>query len=294
MKKIFLGICVLAGFQACNKATEDTSEVATDSESLVPTLTLAWETDTISLITPESVLLSPDSQFFYVSCIGAVPPNQKDNDGYIAKVSLSGEIMTVKWANGMSAPKGMGIFENTLYVTDIDRILMIDTQTGMTTKVVEVPGAGFLNDIDVASDGTVYFTDSDFHKAYSLKDGKITELFENKDLERVNGVFVDNDQLVFSSSNSGNVVTYNLATKSATVVADSIMGGDGVEKISNGYFVSSWNGELFYLDNAWKKTLLLDTKTQNLNAADIEVVNSKKIVVVPTFFGNKLMAYTWK
>jgi hypothetical protein len=254
---------------------------------------LAWESDT-TLITPESVLYDSLNDIYYVSCINGVPPDAKDGDGYIAKLDANGKIIADKWATGMSAPKGMALVGNTLYVTDISRIVMIDVLTGKISAEKEIEGAAFLNDVDTDADGTVYFTDSGTKKAYQLKDGEVSELFTSDDLAQINGVYVDGDNLTFSSMESGNVVSYSLTNGAATVVSDSIFGGDGVEKYMKGYFVSNWNGEVYHLTADWKKTKLLDTKDAKLNAADIEVVESKNLLLVPTFFGNKVMAYKIK
>lgn len=294
MKKFnSLLICLLSiALMNCTSTTEEATEV-TESEALTPTLELAWETDT-TLITPESVLYDAANDIYYVSCINGVPPDAKDGDGYIVKLDANGKIIADKWATGMSAPKGMALAGNILYVTDISRIVMIDVATGKITGEKEIEGAAFLNDMDAAADGTVYFTDSGTKKAYSLKDGEVKELFVNDNLAGINGVFVDGDNLTFSSMESGNVVSYSLSGNTTAVVADSLFGGDGVEKYKDGYIISNWNGEVFHLTADWKKTKVLDTKEVKLNAADIEVVASKNLLLVPTFFGNKVMAYSIK
>lgn len=294
MKKFnSLLICLLSiALMNCTSTTEEATEV-TESEALTPTLELAWETDT-TLITPESVLYDAANDIYYVSCINGVPPDAKDGDGYIVKLDANGKIIADKWATGMSAPKGMALAGNILYVTDISRIVMIDVATGKITGEKEIEGAAFLNDMDAAADGTVYFTDSGTKKAYSLKDGEVKELFVNDNLAGINGVFVDGDNLTFSSMESGNVVSYSLSGNTTAVVADSLFGGDGVEKYKDGYIISNWNGEVFHLTSDWKKTKVLDTKEVKLNAADIEVVASKNLLLVPTFFGNKVMAYSIK
>jgi sugar lactone lactonase YvrE len=258
-----------------------------------PLLELAWESDT-TLLTPESVLYDAANDFYYVSCINGVPPDAKDGDGYIAKMDANGKIITDKWATGMSAPKGMALVGNTLYVADISKIVMIDVATGKISGEKEIEGAAFLNDMDAASDGTVYFTDSGTKKAYSMKNGEVKELFTNDDLAQINGVYVDGDNLTFASMESGNVVKYSLLNNTATVVSDSLFGGDGIKKYKDGYIISNWNGEVYHLTADWKKTKILDTQRAKLNAADIEVVESKNLLLVPTFFGNKVMAYKIK
>jgi hypothetical protein len=279
-------------FVNCTSSTDETTE-ENAAEMQTPSLELAWESDT-TLLTPESVLYDAANDFYYVSCINGVPPDAKDGDGYIAKMDANGKIIADKWATGMSAPKGMALVGNTLYVADISKIVMIDVATGKVSGEKEIEGAAFLNDMDAASDGTVYFTDSGTKKAYSMKDGEVKELFTNDDLAQINGVYVDEDNLTFASMESGNVVNYSLLNNTATVVSDSLFGGDGVKKYKDGYIISNWNGEVYHLTADWKKTKILDTQRAKLNAADIEVVESKNLLLVPTFFGNKVMAYKIK
>jgi hypothetical protein len=279
-------------FINCTSSTDETTE-ENAVKMQTPLLELAWESDT-TLLTPESVLYDAANDFYYVSCINGVPPDAKDGDGYIAKMDANGKIITDKWATGMSAPKGMALVGNTLYVADISKIVMIDVATGKISGEKEIEEAAFLNDMEAASDGTVYFTDSGTKKAYSMKNGEVKELFTNDDLAQINGVYVDGDNLTFASMESGNVVKYSLLNNTATVVSDSLFGGDGIKKYKDGYIISNWNGEVYHLTADWKKTKILDTQRAKLNAADIEVVESKNLLLVPTFFGNKVMAYKIK
>src|SRR5687768_3860280 len=76
-----------------------------------------WETDT-TLATPESVLPDIKKGVLYVSLIDGAPW-EKDGKGGIAKVDLNGKITDGYWVSGLSAPKGMAIVGNKLYVADI-------------------------------------------------------------------------------------------------------------------------------------------------------------------------------
>lgn len=271
--------------------TSSTEESATVEEEKALTLTKVWETDT-TLMTPESVLFDTQNDVFYVSCIGNVPPTAKDGDGYIAVLDTDGNITNPKWVTGLDAPKGMAVANGILFVADVTDIVMINTKSGEIMGRKSVEGAIMLNDVDVNADGTIFFTDSGTNKAYSLKDDALTEMFtDSVTLKKPNGVFVDGSKLMVVGMESGKLVSYGPSDKSFSTVADSLFGGDGVEKYKNGYFVSNWNGEIFHLNSTWKRNKVLDTKEAKLNAADIEVVESKNLILVPTFFGNTVAAY---
>ena len=122
---LILGLAAL--MVACGQQ-KNTQETTTEEivEVTAPSLEKLWESDT-TLATSESVLYDYDSGILYVSCINGVPPNAQDEDGFIAKVSPEdGSVIELKWVTGLDAPKGMALFGNNLYVTNIDEIVIID------------------------------------------------------------------------------------------------------------------------------------------------------------------------
>jgi hypothetical protein len=256
-------------------------------------LTKIW-TSGEGLKTPESLVYSKYCNCLIVSCINGVPSNKKDGDGYLSKISLEGKIIEEKWVVGLHAPKGSGIYKNSLYVLDIDQIIEIDLKTGKIISKTLVPGATFLNDLYVDKKETLYFTDSDQFKAYSYIKGEITELFKNENLARINGVVKKGKSLYFSSSKSGNVVKYDIKNEASEIIGTEIMTGDGIKPYKDGFLVSAWNGELYFLDKNKTKYLLLDTKAQNLNAADFEYLPALHMIYIPTFNGNSVVAYKIK
>ena len=70
-----------------------------------------WETALFK--NPESVIYSPKQDILFVSNIDG-KPNEKDQKGFISKVSPSnGNIIELSWITGLNAPKGMAIYNNT-------------------------------------------------------------------------------------------------------------------------------------------------------------------------------------
>jgi hypothetical protein len=282
---------------ACKSKSSEVASVEQVEPTTVqvtsPSLTLKWSTDTL-LKTPESILFDSKYGIYYVACIGAVPPDKKDNDGYIAKIDQQGKIISLNWAKGLSAPKGMGLKGDTLYVTDISDLVMINTVTGKTIKRIPIKGAQFLNDIDVDKEGTVYISDSNTNTVHKY-DGKTISIFiQNEALGGPNGIYIDGDQLVMASFGKGEVYTISKSNPQVMIKTDSIPGGDGVEKYQDGFLVSNWNGEIYYVDKTWNKKRILNTIAEKRNAADIELVSSQNLVLVPEFFANKVTAYEIK
>ncbi|WP_394353264.1 SMP-30/gluconolactonase/LRE family protein [Spirosoma aureum] len=254
-------------------------------------LVKVWETDT-TLRTPESVLYDGHNTLYVANIDGK--SDSLDGSGFISKVSLDGKVENLRWTSGLNAPKGMGLFKKRLYVTDVYRLVAINTETGQADKTWDAVGKGaFLNDVTVDKDGIVYVSDSRADKLYRLKDDKWEVLMEGEQLNKPNGVLaVGKDKLMVGSTKIGALRTLDLNTKSLTTVADGMANTDGIVPAGKGnYFVSDWNGQLFHISSDGTKQQLLDTRADKVNAADIEYVAKKKLLIVPTFFKNKLIAY---
>ena len=289
MKKLsyLLAAAVLVACQS-GKKTEETA--AEEAPATTVSLVKKWESDT-TLTTAESVYFDATNQFLYVSCIGGVPPDAKDGDGFIAKLALDGTIIDTQWVTDMHAPKGMGMVGNLLYVTNIDEVLEIDVNSGEITNRFTVEGAQFLNDITVDATGALYISDSNTNKIFTLSNGVVALWTEDSALGGPNGLLAEDGRLMLASFGAGKFSTISLADKSVQMVVDSIPGGDGVVALDGDYFVSNWNGEVYYVTEDWKKTRLLDTKAIGANAADIGIIADQNLLLVPTFFGNTVAAY---
>lgn len=289
-----LAILAIAGCKPGPEQTQAEQPTTTDTAAAtalqVPTISRAWET-TPELTTAESVLYDEANHLCYVSCIGGVPPTAKDKDGFIAMISTDGKIITEKWITGLNAPKGMGLVGTTLYVTDIDRLVAIDTKTGKIIKEYPVKGSEFLNDVATSPEGVVYFTDSNTSTVYRLEQDEVHAIKADTSMGGTNGVCFDNGRLCLATFGSGQVIQMDLTSTNVSKMAEGIPAGDGIERFGHGFLVSNWNGEVYYLGDDGKVTELLDTREANLNAADIEVIPGQNLLLVPTFFGNTVTAY---
>jgi hypothetical protein len=249
-----------------------------------------WETAN-TLRTPESVLYYQPENILFVSSINGNGAD-KDNNGFISKLSLDGKIQTLQWATGLHAPKGMGISGNKLYVTDIDRLVMLDVNAGAILKTYPVPEPVYLNDVTVADNGTIYVSDNRNHKIYYLQNDSLQIFMDSETLQGPNGLFAEANRLAVGSSKNNAFRFIDLKTKQITEVADGLGACDGIVSAGKGsYFVSDWNGKVFWVSDKGEKRLVLDTTGAKINSADIEYIPSKKLLLVPTFHNNRVAAY---
>ncbi len=245
-----------------------------------------WESDT-TLAIPESVLF--DGNGLYVALIDG-KPWEADGNGQIAKLDKNGKIVNPAWATGLNAPKGMGIWNKKLYVADISEVVVIDLSSGKIESKIAVDGATGLNDITIDKKGVVYVSDSRLGNVHRITNGKVEAYLS--DLKGINGLKAVGDEL-FLLTGSG--VQKANAEKKLVTVAPMEIGGDGIEPLGGGdYIVSCWVGLVYYLGKDGKMELLLDTREQKRNTADIGYSPKDKIVYVPTFFSKSVVAYKVK
>ena len=288
---------MLGLFAACSKPAETTDQAAQDSVAVAPaplaTLEQAWVTDTV-FRTPEAVLYDATTDFAYVANINGVNANKKDGDGFISRLKLDGTVSDLQWVKGLNDPKGMGIFGGKLYVSDITEVVVIDLATGKVDRKIAAENAKFLNDVAVDANGKVYITDSSNNRVYTLENGKISQLMETPDLDKPNGLFADGADMLIVSMNKGELYTLN-PDQTLTMKATGLPGADGIAKTEKAdYLVSNWNGEVSYVTAAGQVEKILDTKEAKINAADIDYAPAAQLLLVPTFFDNRVFAYRLK
>jgi hypothetical protein len=254
------------------------------------TLTEIWRTDEV-LNTCESVLYDRNLNQLFVSCINGSPA-EKNSKGFISVVKLDGTIQSLKWVTGLNAPKGMAILGGKLYVADIDELVVISIKKAKIVDRIPVEGATFLNDVAVSSDGKLYFTDSDTGIIWIYSGGKL-QMWIKEGLNRPNGLYIEEDRVLLTSSGSQDLKVIDRSTGEAKVVTTDIGHGDGVEFTGKqGYYLtSSWSGEVFIISPDYNKLSLLKTSDQEINSADIGFNMEEQVVYVPTFFDNRVVAY---
>ncbi len=251
-------------------------------------ITEAWSTSK-DLKVPESVMYDKASHILYVANING-KPTEKNNMGFISKISLDGKIVTLKWVDGMNAPKGMGLKDNLLYVTDIDRIHVIDKNKDQITKTHDVSGAKFLNDIAIDSKGNVYITDMFTKKVLILKNNKVDTWIDLNEYSKPNGLFMEEPDLLVGTADG--LLRINLNKKDIKMEIPNKSGIDGLKKIRKGeYIVSDWKGKTQLIGKNKRPIVLLDTSNKKINAADLEYIPDKRLIIIPTFFDNRVVAY---
>ena len=163
--------------------------------SPIYSLEIKWVVD--GLNEPESAVFDKNSNSIYISNINGDPLNL-DKNGYISKISVDGQILEKKWVTGLDAPKGMAIFKDYLFISDLNKIWKINI-LNKNKKKIPVNDAGFLNDVVADKNGIIYVSDMFKNRIYKLKNEDITIWKQSKLLDSPNGLLIEGNNLIIAS-----------------------------------------------------------------------------------------------
>jgi sugar lactone lactonase YvrE len=243
---------------------------------------------------PESVLYHPPESILYVSNV-AGKPTVKNGQGFISKLTLEGRIEELKWATGLNAPKGLAVYGAHLYVSDIDELVQIELKTGSIAARYPAAGAVFLNDVAADAAGNIYVGDSSAEHGviYRLQQGRLEAWLQAPEIQRPNGLYMQGERLLVGHAREGDLHAVDLQSRKITPLAKGDFGIDGLQPIGRDrYLVSDWAGKTSVLDTSGKTIVLMDTSGDGINAADFEYIAERQLLIIPTFFDNRVMAYT--
>ena len=245
-----------------------------------------WATDTILKI-PESVLVDDKENCLWVSNIDGAA-NGKDGKGSISKLSKTGTPINLDWITGLNAPKGMAKYKQELYVADLTELVVIDIKKGVIKNKIKVEGSVFLNDVTVNKNGAVFVSDSRTGKLHRYENNMVTIEVEN--LQGPNGLLSIDDQLLILDR--GSLLSLTPGGTISKIMDGMDPSTDGIEKVApNQYIVSCWNGIVYFVAAGTQKITLFDTRSEKINSADIGYDAKNKIIYVPTFLKNSVVAY---
>jgi len=247
----------------------------------------AWEASS-RLAAPESACYDPASDALYVSNFGA---------DYISKLDLEGKVIERKWVTGLDKPTGLALAGSRLYAVERKNLVAVDIAAASVVERYPIPGALFPNDVAVGGSGEIYVSDSQRHAIYRFQDGTVEVWLESDTLPNPNGLLWDGRRLIVGTSGDGCFKAVDPADKSVTVLLRLGSGAvmDGVRALDDGsYLMGDWNGRIFKVLASGEKIELLNTMDAKLTLADFEFIPGKNLLVVPTLYGNRVLAFRVK
>ena len=273
---------------------------ATAASAAMAAPAMLWEVTGIA--NPESAVIDAKAGVIYVSQVDGAA-DAKDGKGGIAKVSLDGKTVDLKWStSGYNAPKGLALVGGKLFAADIDVLHEIDTKDGKIVKSYPAKDAKFLNDVAADTAGNVYVSDMVTNTIWKLAGGKFEIFLNDAKLENPNGLLVEGGDLRvaawgvmtdgFATKVPGHLISVALDSKAISAIGDAKPFGnlDGLEPLGGGaYLISDWmNGKVMKYNADGKVDVLLEL---GQGAADIGYDAASKIMYVPQMMKGTLQAY---
>ncbi|MBN2574826.1 MAG: hypothetical protein JXP73_09695 [Deltaproteobacteria bacterium] len=263
------------------------------------------------LQTPECVVWDKDQDVYFVSNIHG-EPTAVDKNGFISKVSPDGKILDPKWVDGtkkgvgLSAPKGMAIAGNILYVADLDTIRKFDRRSGKPRGTIRVKGATFLNALAVSPDGKMLYvsdsavkidggaftgTGTDAIYAVNLRKKSVKPLIQDKALNWPNGVLADASGVWVVTLAKNELVHVSLKGQLGSVTKLPKGSLDGIVKLpDNTILISSWEGQAIYRGLPGGE--FTEVISGVPSPAAIGLDKKRNRVLIPVFTGNAIEAHT--
>jgi len=253
----------------------------------MPSLTELWVTD--GFAAPEGVTLSEDGGFYYVSNVNG-GGSDVDNNGFIAKLGLDGEVADLDWITGLNAPKGMAVHDGRMYVSDIVSLVVIDTERGTVLDTVPMQDATFLNDVTHVPGHGILVSDSGTATIYQYDDGIGSVWMQDERLAGINGLLAHDGTLLVATMTAGELLSVDLETQDITVLADGMENADMMAPLDDGgYLVSSWPGIIHYVSPEGDRMTVQDTTDLPVYMNDFTM--NGDVLVTPNWQPGTVRAY---
>jgi sugar lactone lactonase YvrE len=270
-----------------------TESLRTDPVLLADGVTKSWELAD-GLMMPESAAWDPKRDQFYVSNINPAGAAGFGEQGFISRIDAAGQMLDIGWVTGLRGPTGVAVLDDHLYVVERTGVAVIDLDRAEIVQrhLIESEG-GFLNDIAVDSDSTLFVSDSRLGAIYRVKNGETELWLRNGAIAGANGLVVQGDRLLATTMGSESLVFLNLETAKIESIVDlRPFGGDGITADGTGaYLVSDFNGLLLRVTPTGDRDVLIDTRDVGISLTDFAFAPEHGLVVIPTLRGNSVMAF---
>jgi sugar lactone lactonase YvrE len=253
-----------------------------------------WELEE-GLMMPESAAWDPQREHFYVSNMNPAGPAEFGETGYVSRIDATGHVLDNQWVTGLRGPTGVAVLGDRLYAVERTGVAVIDLDTGeiVDRRLIETQG-GFLNDLAVADDESLFVSDSALGVIYRWRPDGAELWFEDEAIAGANGLLVQKDRLIATTMGSESLVAINLKTRDIEAIVDlRPFGGDGITADGSGaYLVSDYSGLLLRVDLQGAREVLIDSRDTGISLTDFAFAPERSLAVIPTLRGNTLMAFT--
>ncbi len=255
-------------------------------------ITKEWETAK-EFATSESVLYDPERDFLYVSNFDQFAVGNPQISQSLSKLSMDGGIIEKDWISDLNNPLGMTIINDELYVVERQSIAIINLDDGEIIERIDLPGSAFPNDIAADNNGNIFISDSRKNVIWKVTNNEAEEFLSYPDVEDPNVMYFHKNKILIGNSGDSRLKAVDIETKKITNVAAFPEGFiDGIRVDNDGnYIVSLWKGKIYRVKDTGEIELIFHTENTGYFSADFEYIPQKNLLIIPTFFENRVVGY---
>ncbi|WP_051224231.1 carboxymuconolactone decarboxylase family protein [Flavobacterium tegetincola] len=280
------------GMFALKEVLSEVNYTETAKTNATDKLTKNWELNGFSM--PESIVASPTENWLYVSNVN------KNEKGYISRITKDGKVDNYKWVTGLNNPAGLALYQDKLYVGDGTELHIIDVKKGKLIESISSKKAMALNDVAISKEGQVFVSDIASGKIFTLENNKLVVWFQASEIMHPNGLFVDGDSLVIANYGTelslsltadkyGSMYKVNLKDKTFSMIKSSYQLGalDGLAVVKEGYLVTGGTvSNLFFVNDSTRRKIGTFPK----GLADISIQGNT--LYAPILFSDKIESFS--
>ncbi len=254
---------------------------------------------------PECVCVVNEDAVFIADIGKEMKPSEADSDGVLYKCSLK-NISDKKKFNKtfkLNAPKGITADKNFLYITDIDRIVVVNIITGEKTDEISFVGKGaFLNDVAMLEENTLLVTATNHHELYAVMI-QSKEIFNlsNKDMEGANGIYLGKGKVYVcgfadKKMGKGSVYEYDLESNKISTILQQLGHLDGLKMYKDKLIISDWGGDynhgkIWEVDPVTKTYKILTDNKDLKSPSDFDIYENT--LLVPCIDSGEILVFKW-
>lgn len=122
-------------------------------------------------------------------------PTERNNLGFVSRYSAAGIQVRPRFVTGLNAPKGIAVFNRTIWIADIDHVVAASLRNGRIKMKIPCKGASALTGLAISADGRIYIADPLTNRIYKVYKKKCKVWRDDDELNSPSGLHVDRDRL---------------------------------------------------------------------------------------------------
>jgi hypothetical protein len=284
-----------------------------------------WETRP-ELMAPAALAFDSQKMVYYVanknkSILDPGYDYANRKDGFISKVSSTGEIIQLKWIEGFEEPSDLVVKGNKLYVVDGDNFNIVDIPNGKISSTINTsafvseeknkikteridsrssssigppPEVSSLSSVVVLPNGRIFLLDSGCKSIYELIDNTLKMYLKNQSFEESRKIVYDEDTNSLFVLKAQQI--YSISLKDKTLIDTYInqaFPAWGIIRNGREYLVINSFNKVFSLRKDEITKLFSIDEPCKCNT-DIESIGDGRTITVLISSLNKLISYNLK